>query len=339
MRIPSRNVLRKLYVMMLKIRRAQEKIAEIYPQIPRKIQMPVHLCTGHEAIPAGVCANLLPGDRVYAPLRNHGHYLAIGGDLKALFAELYGKETGCSHGKGGSMNLTDINRGFFTSGIVAGCIPVAVGSSLAFKMRGEKKVVACFFGDSACEEGIWHESMNFAALKKLPIVFICENNFYAVKSHIPARQAKDNIYQRAENYGMPGTRIDGNDVLKVFQTAKKFIERARRGEGPALVEARTYRWRQHCENTFFNPDLLEGRPKDEYGAWFKRCPIKLYENYLLRTKVLRRSDLEKISSEIDREIDEAIHFAEESSLPNSLNPVNKEKSFPDEFLGDLRCGY
>jgi pyruvate dehydrogenase E1 component alpha subunit len=183
-------------------------------------------------------------------------------------------------------------------------------------MAGEKKVVAVFFGDSACEEGVWHESMNFAALKKLPIIFICENNFYAIKSHISARQAKDNIYQRAENYGMPGVRVDGNNVLEVYSTAKLAVERARKSRGPTLIEARTYRWRQHCENTFFDKDILEGRPKKEYASWLKRCPVKLYEKYLVANGILQKSDFAKIALKIDEEINDAVHFAQISPFPN-----------------------
>lgn len=312
----TKKALKNLYFTMQLIRQSQDKIAEIYPQEPRKIQCPVHLCTGHEAIPAGVCANLLPSDYVYGPLRCHGHYLAKGGDLKALFAELYGKKTGCSGGKGGSMHLTDFQSGFIgSSGIVAGTIPLAVGSALAFKLRKEKRVVACFFGDSAPEEGVWHESLNFAALKKLPIVFVCENNFYAIKSLLLARQPMDNIFMRANGYGMPGFRVDGNNVLKVYRLAKEAVKRARSGLGPTLIEARTYRWRQHCENTFFNKDILEGRPKDEYDAWLKRCPVKFFENYLLRNKIFKEADLEEIRIEINKKISEAVKFAERSHWP------------------------
>jgi len=321
---PTKKILIKLYETMLKIRRSQDKIAEIYPQVPRNIQCPVHLCTGHEAIPAGVCANLLSEDYVFGPLRCHGHYLAKGGDLKALFAELYGKKTGCSRGMGGSMHLTGVNKGFLaSSGIVAGCVPISVGVALAVKMRGEKKVVAVFFGDSAPEEGVWHESMNFASLKKLPVVFVCENNFYAVKSQLWARQAKDNIYQRAENYGMPGIRIDGNDVLEVFKVAQEAVQRARTGKGPTLIEARTYRWRQHCENTFFDKDILEGRPKDEYEKWMKRCPVKLYEKYLVANGILRKSDFAKIALKIDEEISDAVNFAQISPFPDTNDLKDK----------------
>jgi len=313
----SKKILEGLYVTMLRIRRAQEKIAEIYPQEPRRIQCPVHLCTGQEATPAGVCANLLPDDAVFSVLRSHGHFIAKGEDLKALFAELYGKKTGCAGGKGGSMHLVSEKKGFGTSAMVSGAIPIAVGMALAFQMRRQKRIVISFFGDAACEEGVWHESLNFAALKKLPIVFVCENNFYAVKSLLLARQPKDNIYQRAEGYGMPGIRVDGNNVLQVFYAAKEAIEKARKGMGPTLIEARTYRWRQHCENTFFDKDILEGRPKKEYESWLKRCPIKFFEKRLLETKTFKKSDFEKIALKIDKEINAAVRFAEESPFPGT----------------------
>ena len=312
----SREILEKLYTAMLTIRLTQEKIAEIYPQVPRRIQCPVHLYTGHEAIAAGVCLNLSPADYVFSYYRSHGHYLAMGGSVKALFAELYGKKTGCSKGRGGSMHLIDVKNGFMgASAIVAGSIPLAVGAALAFKMRNEKKVAVVFFGDAACEEGIWHESMNFASLKRLPIIFICENNFYAVKTHISQRQAEDNIYRRAANYGMPGLRVDGNDALEVFPAAYGAFGRARKGGGPTLIEARTYRWLGHVENTFFNKDILEGRPKDEVESWMKRCPVKKMEEQILSRGILEKDDLKRIGLRIEEEIKEAILFAEESPFP------------------------
>ena len=311
------NILRNLYIAMLRIRKAQERIADIYPRVPRRIQCPVHLYIGHEAIAAGVCANLFPDDYVFSYYRGHGHYLAKGGDLRMLFAELYGKRTGCSGGHGGSMHLVDIKRGFMgTSAIVGGSIPMAVGAAFAFKMRKESRIVVSFFGDGACEEGVWHESINFAALRALPIIFVCENNFYAVKSHLSARQPKDNIYKRAKYYGMPGIRVNGNSVLEVFRASLKAAERARRGDGPTLIEARTYRWRQHVENTYFNADILEGRSEEEFATWIKRCPVKTYERILLRRGIITKSGIDIMAGKIDKEINKAIRFAEESSFPD-----------------------
>lgn len=316
----QKKILIRLYTIMLKIRKAQEKIAEIFPQEPRRIKCPVHLCTGQEAIAAGICVNLLPEDYVFSYYRGHGHYLAKGGDMKKLFAELYGKETGCSKGRGGSMHLVDVENGFMgTSAIVGGAIPLAVGAALAFKMRQESRIAVCFFGDGACEEGVLHESMNFAALKKLPILFVCENNFYAVKSNLFQRQALDNIFQRSFNYGIPGLRINGNDVLNLFGFAEEMIKKIREESFPSFIEARTYRWRGHVENSF-DKDSFEGRPAGEVRTWMNRCPIKIHENFLLRAGILSRLDIQKINAEIDWDIEEAIQFAEESPFPDAGKP-------------------
>ncbi len=313
----QKKIFIRLYTIMLRIRKAQEKIAEIFPQEPRRIKCPVHLCTGQEAIAAGICVNLLPEDYVFSYYRGHGHYLAKGGDMKKLFAELYGKGTGCSKGRGGSMHLIDVKNGFMgTSAIVGGAIPLAVGAALAFKMRQESRIAVCFFGDGACEEGILYESMNFAALKKLPILFVCENNFYAVKSHISQRQAQDNIFHRALSCGIPSLRINGNDVLNVLNFAEEIINKIREQSLPGFIEALTYRWRPHVENSF-DKDLFEGRPAREVRTWMNRCPIKIHENLLLAAGILSRLDIQRINAEIDWDIEEAIQFAEESPFPDA----------------------
>lgn len=307
----------KMYFNMLRIRRVQEKIAEIYPQVPRRIQCPVHLCTGQEAIPAGICAGLRRADFVFSFYRGHGHYLAKGGNLKALFAELYGKATGCSKGHGGSMHIIDTSVGFMgTSAIVGGQIPMAVGSALAFKLMKTDRVSVVFFGDGACEEGVFHEALNFASLKKLPIIFVCENNLYAVKTPLSARQPRDNIFERARNYGMQGVRIDGNRVLDVYDASQRAIDFCRQGGGPTLIEARTYRWRGHLENTFFSDDILDGRPQEEVELWNTRCPIKSFEKFLLSKGTLSMLDFEMIRKDIDAEISLAVKFAEDSPFPN-----------------------
>lgn len=307
----------RLYFTMLRIRRVQEKIAEIYPQTPRRIQCPVHLCIGQEAIPAGVCANLRRDDFVFSFYRGHGHYLAKGGDLKALFAELYGKATGCSKGHGGSMHIIDTSVGFMgTSAIVGGQIPMAVGSALAFKLTKTDRVSVVFFGDGATEEGVFHEALNFASLKKLPVVFVCENNLYAVKAHIRERRAVDNISLLVKGgYGIQSFRINGNDAREVFDCGARAIDLCRGGEGPTLIEARTYRWRGHLENTFFSDDISDGRPQEEVELWKKRCPIKSFENYLLSHGTLSMLDFEMIKKDIDTEIAEAVKFAEDSPFP------------------------
>ncbi len=315
MNLPKKK-LKELYLAMQRIRLVGEKIAEIYPQMPRKIQCPTHLSLGQEAVAVGVCAHLLPSDYVFSFYRGHAHYLAKSGDMKGLMAELFGKKTGCSGGWGGSMHLIDPQKGFMgTTAIVAGQIPLAVGAALSFQMRGQKKVAVVFFGDGACEEGVWHESLNFASLKKLPVVFVCENNLYAVKARLADRQAKDNIFERAKNYGLPGVRVDGNDVVEVFETARQAVERARKGQGPSLIEARTYRWRQHCENTFFDQDILEGRPKKEYAEWLKRCPVKSFEKRLLKAGIIKKSEIADMKEGLGREINQAVVFAGKSPWP------------------------
>ncbi|KKS78601.1 MAG: Dehydrogenase E1 component [Candidatus Beckwithbacteria bacterium GW2011_GWA2_43_10] len=314
----------KLYFTMLRIRRAQEKIAEIYPQTPRRIQCPVHLCIGQEAIPAGVCASLRKDDFAFSFYRGHGHYLAKGGDLKALFAELYGKVTGCSKGHGGSMHIIDTKVGFMgTSAIVGGQIPMAVGSALAFKLMKTDRVSVVFFGDGATEEGVFHEALNFASLKKLPVLFVCENNFYAVKAPLSARQPRDNIFERARSYGMPGIRINGNKVMDVYNRCQRAIDSCRRGGGPTLIECRTYRWRGHLENTFFSTDVLDGRSQEEMELWKARCPIKSFEQFLLSNRVLSLLDFEFILKDIDTEIAEAVQYAENSSFPEAGNGGEK----------------
>ena len=210
----SIETLRELYRMMVKIRRVELKIEELYPG--DEMKTPVHLSLGQEAVAAGVCASLNENDSVLSNHRGHGHYLTKGGDLKAMIAELYCKQTGCTKGKGGSMHLIDTSVGLLgSSSIVGGCIPIATGVALGYVMQKEKRVSVAFFGDGAVDEGAFYESLNFAALKKLPVIFICENNFYAVGSHQRIRQLKDDIYRRAQCLSIPGYRVDGNNVIEV----------------------------------------------------------------------------------------------------------------------------
>ncbi|MDP2932326.1 MAG: thiamine pyrophosphate-dependent dehydrogenase E1 component subunit alpha, partial [Chloroflexota bacterium] len=234
--IPQASLL-EMYEMMLRIRRVEDKIVEVYPE--QEMRCPTHLSIGQEAAAVGVCAALRRDDCVFSTHRCHAHYLAKGGDIRRLFAELYGKKTGCTGGKGGSMHFADESVGMMgTSAIVGASIPLAVGAALAFSMKGNDRVAVAFFGDAGVEQGVFHESLNFAALRRLPVLFACENNQYATQTHIAKRQALDNIYQRGEIYGIPGERVDGNDVLAVYQAAQRAVERGRRGEGPTLLECR-----------------------------------------------------------------------------------------------------
>ncbi len=260
-----------LYETMVRMRMVEETIVEIYPQ--REIRSPAHLYIGQEAVAAGVCAGLTRDDVVVANYRSHGWYLAKGGSLQAMLDELFGRATGCSGGWGGSMHLIDRAAGFMgTSAIVAGGIPHAVGAALAERIAGRPHVSVAAFGDGAVEEGGFHESLNFASLKRLPVVFVCENNGWAAFSPLGERQPHGEIHRRAAGYGVPGVLVDGNDVLAVHRAAADAVRRARAGEGPTLLECRTYRWLEHCGP---NDDVGYGlRGRAEVEAWKTRCPIE-----------------------------------------------------------------
>jgi len=275
---------------------------------------PVHLYTGQEAVATGVCANLRKDDYVFSTHRSHGHYIAKGGDIKTLMAELYGRVTGCSKGRGGSMHLASPDVGLLgSSAIVAGTIPLAVGTALAFSLQEQDAVSVAFFGDGAANEGVFYESLNFASLKKLPVIFVCDNNLYSTHMPISACLADTCIYKKAEIFNMPGIRIDGNNVFEVFRAAKRAIKDARRGNGPTLLECMTYRWRGHVGPNF---DLDKGlRSKEELDYWMDRCPIKALEEFLRQHDILSESEKTQIGEGIDKEVEEAFIFAKESPYP------------------------
>ena len=307
------TLLRWMYVTMLKIRKFEERVAKLL--FAEEIKCPTHLYIGQEAVAVGVCANLRRDDYVFSTHRSHGHYIAKGGDLKVLMAELYCRRTGCSKGKGGSMHIVAPEVGFMgSSSIIGGNIPLAVGTALASDVREDGRVSVTFFGDGATDEGVFHECLNFASLRKLPVIFICENNLYSTHLRLSFRQPADNIYQKAEGYVMPGIRIDGNNVIEVFRASREAIERARNGNGPTLIECRTYRWRAHVGPWH---DLDFGfRTKEEVESWIARCPIKRHKEFLLNREILSESEEEQISKQIDEEIEEALIFAKESPFPN-----------------------
>lgn len=311
-KIPEKILIR-LFETMLRIRMVEEKIIELYPE--QEMKCPVHLCIGQEAIAAGVCINLKKEDFVFSNHRGHGHYLANGGDLKKMMAELYGRSTGCSKGKGGSMHLVNADNGFMgTSAIVGGGIPLAVGAAMASVMQKQGRISVTFFGDGAVDEGTFSESLNFAALKNLPVLFVCENNFYATNSPQSARQAIDNIYKRGLSYGIQGIRVDGNDVLEVYDAARLAVEKIREGKGPSLLECRTYRWKGHVGP---NCDFETGcRPKEELDEWLKRCPVEKFARPILKENLLSEEDIEAMRKRIGKEIDEAVSFAKSSPFPS-----------------------
>lgn len=308
------EVLWELYRVMLKIRKVQLKIAELYHQ--DEMKTPVHLCIGQEAVAAGVCAHLNTDDYVFSNHRGHGHYIAKGGDIKALIAELYNRETGCSRGRGGSMHLVDTSVGLMgSSSIVGGCIPIATGAALGSAIKKENNHISvAFFGDAAVEEGVLYESINFAMLKKLPVVYVCENNFYSVFSHLNKRQAKDEIYRRFEGLSIPGYRVDGNNVIEVYRTAGKAVAHARSGGGPSFIEARTYRLKDH-HGTGSGVEVGY-RTQKEVDQWAARCPVESFEGFLVEQKVLSTGEMEEMATAIDREVEQAFKFAQASPLPD-----------------------
>jgi TPP-dependent pyruvate/acetoin dehydrogenase alpha subunit len=315
----SSLTLRALYVTMLRIRKFEEKVAELISQ--KEIKCPTHLYIGQEAVATGVCANLRRADYVLSNHRNHGHYIAKGGDMKALMAELYGKVTGCSRGRGGSMHLASPEQGLpGSAAIVAGTISLAVGAALAFSMQKKDSVSVAFFGDGSVSEGIFYESLNFASLKKLPVVFVCENNLYSTHMPLTACLADTNIYKKANAFNMPGLRVDGNNVVEVFQAAKRAIDDARLGRGPTLIECMTYRWRGHVGPS---DDLEKGlRSKEELDYWMKRCPIKALEEFLLTQGIIAESEKIEIIESIDKEVEDSITFAKKSPYPDERSYLN-----------------
>jgi 2-oxoisovalerate dehydrogenase E1 component len=296
---------------MLLIRIAEERIAELYPE--QEMRCPVHLCIGQEAVAVGVCGALGPEDQVMGAHRSHGHYLARGGSLNAMMAELYGKATGCCGGKGGSMHLVDLAVNYLGSApIVGSTIAIAVGAAFALQLRGEPGVTAVFFGEGATEEGVFHESMNFASLRKLPVLFVCENNQYATE--VPFRYAAGNpsVAGRGSSYGIPGVEVDGNDVLAVHAAAEEAIHRARSGGGPTLLECRTYRTRAHAEGM----GDFTYRTREEVEEWKARCPIARLRQQLLDGGLAAAAELDTIDAEINAVVAEAHQFAETSPWPD-----------------------
>ena len=303
----------KIYETMLKIRLAEERLADAL--LAGEIRCPVHLYTGQEAVAAGVCTHLNKDDYVFGTHRSHGHYLAKGGALKAMMAEIYGRVTGCAQGRGGSMHLVDPEVRCFATPIVGSTIAMAVGTALASSLRGDGVVSVAFLGDGATDEGRFYECLNLAALYKLPVLFVCENNFYSTHLPLKARQPADNIYQRAEIFAMPGFRVDGNDVCEVYRVAGEAVQRARNGGGPTLIECRTYRWRGHVGPHY---DLDKGlRSPEELEAWQVRCPVKRLKQILLAEGILTDDELESIHQQVEQEIEEAIASAKADPMPDA----------------------
>jgi TPP-dependent pyruvate/acetoin dehydrogenase alpha subunit len=311
------NILVSLFYDILRIRMVEERIASKYPE--QKMRCPVHLSIGQEAVAVGVCKAALHSDYLVSGHRAHAHYLAKGGDLKAMIAEIYGKATGCAGGRGGSMHLVDQKIGMMgCTPIIGSSMPIALGLAFASIMKKENRVTIVCFGD-ACEEGIFAECLNFSALKKLPVLFLCENNLYSVYSPLSVRQpATRDLITIANGHGVWAKAEFGNDVLKVHSLAQSTMDHISSGNGPALLEFSTYRYREHC-GPYFDKDL-DYRTKEELEKWENLCPIKQTQEQLLARGVLNSDDIEQIKIKINNEIDEAFLFAEQSSFPNPLDP-------------------
>lgn len=293
---------------MLLIRRAEEAIARLVEA--GEARCPCHLYIGQEAVAAGVCAALQEGDTVWGAHRSHGHYLAQGGSLAGLFAEVLGKATGCSRGRGGSMHLFDGARGILgTVPIVAATVPLAAGAALAAKMRGDGRVAVAFFGDGALEEGHVHETLNLAALYRLPVLFVVENNFYSSHMHLSERRRCDHLHRAGEFHGVPGEGVDGNDAEAVYRAAAAAVERARAGGGPSLMECRTFRWRGHVGASL---DLDVGvRRRGELAEWLQRDPLAI-----AASRLKGAASLEAIEASVERQVAQALAAARAAPEPD-----------------------
>lgn len=302
-----------LFFSMLRIRSIEERIASLYSE--QRMRCPVHLSIGQEAVAVGVCAALRITDYAMSGHRSHAHYLAKGGSLNAMMAELYGKADGCTGGKGGSMHLVDLEAGFVGAvPIVGSTIPIAVGTALASQMEGSDRVTVAFFGEGATEEGVFHESMNFASLKKLPVIFVCENNFFSVYSPMSVRQpAHREVFEQARGHGVPTEQADGNDVRHVHKLTSKAVERARRGDGPTFLEFKTYRWREHCGPNYDND--IGYRAVEEFESWRVLDPIERLSRDLSLETGLAHEPVTASEQRIAAEIDEAVAFAKASPFP------------------------
>ena len=295
---------RKFYHQMLLLRRFEEKSAELYTQ--EKIRGFLHLYIGEEAVATGIIDALEPEDGVVATYREHCHAILKGIPPKKVMAELYGKAEGCSHGRGGSMHLFDKSVNFYGGyAIVGGGLPLAVGIALADKRMGRKRVTVCFFGDGAVAEGEFHESLNLAQLWQLPVLFVCENNLYGMGTAIDRAESETNIAKKAKSYRMEAHQVDGMDVIKVNEAARKAVAHVRSQKGPIFLECLTYRFRAH---SMFDAELY--RTKKEVAEWKKRGPLVTFQKRAEALNLWEKIEAEKIEKEVEKEIEEAVEYAE-----------------------------
>ena len=306
---PPREKLLWMYRTMMRIRRFEEAAEDAFRNA--RMRGALHFYIGEEATATGMCADLRTDDYITSTHRGHGHCIAKGGQLNKMMAELYGRVTGYCGGKGGSMHIADLDIGILgANGIVGAGIPIAAGAGLGVKLSGEDRVVVCFFGDGAGPTGAFHEGVNFAAVKDLPVIFVCENNHYGMATTSTNSNAGPSIAARADSYGIHGATVDGNDVFAVNAVAREAIDRARNGGGPTLIEADTYRFKGHTVH-----DMAAYRAKKELEDWLKKDPIERFKKTVSTEKLLDADDLTGIDSEVEREVADAVEFAEASPYP------------------------
>lgn len=314
----SKGNLLGMFRRMLEIRLFEEKVFELYGQ--NLVPGTIHLYAGEEAVAVGVCSTLKKSDYITSTHRGHGHCIAKGADLKRTMAEILGKETGYCKGKGGSMHIADFSVGILGATAVVGAgLPIAVGAGLSAQLRKTDQVTACFFGEGASNQGTFHESLNLASAWKLPVVFVCENNLYAMGTRQSRIMAAENVADRASAYGIPGVVVDGNDVLKVYEAVETAVDRAKKGEGPTLIECKTYRHKGHSR-----VDPAKYRPKEEVDEWLGKDPIRRFKEQLLSSEAASETEIRQIEVEVAAEIEDAVKFAKESSYPA-----------PEEALDDV----
>ena len=311
MALDKRQLVHMLRTMIL-IREFDERAIQL--RVAGKIYGAVHPYVGQEAVAVGVCSTLTTRDRVTSTHRGHGHCIAKGADIRRMMAELFGRVDGYCKGKGGSMHIADFAVGMLgANGIVGGGLPIACGAALAAQLEGKGDVTVCFFGDGAAAEGEFHEALNIASLWKLPIVFVCENNQYAANNAVAVQHPRVHIAAHAGAYDMPGVTADGNDVLAIHASTGEAVARARRGEGPSLLECQTYRWHFHAMRAAIPP---ETRPADEIASWKARDPIARFERHVLEGGVLSAAEVSAMRARVTSDLDEAVAFAEASPFPD-----------------------
>jgi len=330
------NVALRLHSFMTRLRRCEEALAREYHPAD-EMRCPVHFCIGQEAVPAALSVALTEQDYLFCHHRSHGYYLAKGAPMDAMFAELYGKATGANGGKAGSQDISFAGKNFYSGAILAGAIAIAVGAAAGFKLRGEARVAVAGFGESATDEGLFWEAVSYAALRRLPVVFVCENNNYSVFSPQYKRQPADNLSERVASFRVRSQALFGNDVLKVHASLSEAVDAARAGQGPSFIEAYTYRWSGHYGPE--SDDLVGYRDEAEVQAWKRNCPIALLENELLSRGLLTEADKRGLEDSIANEIAKAFEFAKTSAFPEpqpwaAMN-CRAETPLADELLADL----